>query len=45
MTFLEMHSIDTACDWQILYDAMIAIAEKRLDKAGLAATFRRIFSR
>lgn len=27
-----------------LYDAMIAIAEKRLDKAGLAALFRELFA-
>lgn len=26
-----------------LYEAMIAIAEKRLDKAGLAARFRELF--
>ncbi len=27
-----------------LYDAMIAIADKRLDKAGLAALFRELFA-
>jgi death-on-curing protein len=43
MTFLEMHGIDTTCDWRILHDAMIAIAEKRLDKAGLAQRFREVF--
>ena len=33
LTFLKMN----------LYDAMIAIAEKRLDKTGLAELFRKIF--
>lgn len=43
MTFLEMQGVDTACDWRTLYDAMIAIAEKRMNKAALAALFRKIF--
>jgi len=41
LTFLEANGIDIAkYDGAILYDAMIGIAEKRLDKAGLAAMFR-----
>lgn len=41
LTFLEANGIDIAkYDDAILYDAMISIAEKRLDKAGLAAMFR-----
>jgi death on curing protein len=41
LTFLETNSVDVAIfDRTKLYDAMIAIAEKRLDKAGLAAVFR-----
>ena len=41
LTFLETNRIDVAIfDRTKLYDAMIAIAEKRLDKAGLAAVFR-----
>ncbi len=30
-------------DQERLYDAMIGIAERRLDKAGLAAVFRELF--
>ena len=41
LTFLESNHTDVAqFDGVRLYDAMIAIAEKRLDKAGLAAVFR-----
>ena len=41
LTFLETNSVDVAIfDRTKLYDAMIAIAERRLDKAGLAAVFR-----
>lgn len=41
LTFLELNGVDTErFNGQQLYDAMIAIAEKRLDKAGLAAVFR-----
>jgi death-on-curing protein len=41
LTFLEANGVDIAkYDGAILYDAMIGIAEKRLDKAGLAAMFR-----
>ncbi len=41
--FLEANGVDTTADSDALYDAMIAIAEKRLDKAGLAARFRELF--
>ena len=45
LLFLKANSVDTASyDGLKLYDAMIAIAEKRLDKAGLAAVFRRNIS-
>lgn len=45
LTFLELNGVDVArYDQAILYDAMIGIAEKRLDKAGLAAVFRRNIS-
>lgn len=41
LTFLEANGIDISkYDGAILYDAMIGIAEKRLDKAALAAMFR-----
>ncbi|SDR82573.1 type II toxin-antitoxin system death-on-curing family toxin [Opitutus sp. GAS368] len=41
LTFLEGNGIDIEkYDDAQLYDAMIGIAEKRLDKAGLAAIFR-----
>ena len=42
LTFLELNGVDVALYEQtVLYDAMIGIAEKRLDKAGLAEVFRR----
>jgi len=43
-TFLEMNGVDTAADQSALANAMIAIAERRLDKAGLAALFRELFA-
>ncbi len=42
LAFLELNGIPTSAITDAeLYDAMIAIAEKRLDKAGLAEIFRR----
>ena len=43
LVFLEMNGVvkTKTPDNQVLYDAMIAIAEKRLDKAGLAEILRR----
>ena len=42
LAFLELTGISTSAITNAqLYDAMIAIAAKRLDKAGLAAVFRR----
>jgi len=42
LAFLERNGVATsALDDDRLYDAMIAIAERRLDKAGLAEVFRR----
>lgn len=41
LTFLEVNGMNTsACPDDVIYDALIAIAEKRLDKPGLAAVFR-----
>jgi death-on-curing protein len=41
LTFLEVNGTDIAnYDGAVLYDAMIGIAEKRLDRAALAAMFR-----
>ena len=41
LAFLELNRVSTSAVTNAeLYDAMIAIAEKRLDKAGLAAVFR-----
>ncbi len=42
--FLELNGIDTAADQSALVDAMIAIAERRMDKAALATLFRELFS-
>lgn len=45
LTFLEGNGCDVGkFVGAQLYDAMIAIAEKRLDKAGLAEVFRRRLS-
>ena len=42
LAFLEFNDVSTSAIGSAeLYDAMIAIAEKRLDKAGLAGVFRR----
>ncbi len=42
---LELAGIDTSTPSpDALYDAMIAIANRQLDKAGLAALFRRLFA-
>jgi death-on-curing protein len=40
LTFLEVNRAHTAADDNMLYDAMIAMAAKRLDKAGFAAILR-----
>jgi death-on-curing protein len=40
LTFLEINGVNTSsCTDDSIYNALIAIAEKRLDKAGLAAVF------
>ncbi len=41
LSFLQINSVEQWPEGDVLYDAMIAIAEKRLDKAGLAELFRR----
>ena len=41
LAFLELNGVNTSpCPDEVFYDAMIAIAEKRLDQPGLAAVFR-----
>ena len=41
LTFLEVNGVNTSgCPDDVIYDALIAVAEKRLDKAGLAEVFR-----
>jgi death-on-curing protein len=40
--FLELNSVSTDFDSMPLYDAMIAIAEKRMDKLQLAELFRKL---
>jgi len=41
LTFLRINGVAKLPPAKEIYDAMIAIAEKRLDKAGLAEMFRR----
>ncbi len=43
LTFLEGNGVPTDCDWRPLYEAMIAIAEKRMSKIELAARLRQLF--
>ena len=40
LTFLRINRVVKLPPAEVIYDAMIAIAEKRLDKAGLADLFR-----
>ena len=40
LTFLEVNGVRTTAHDDMLYNAMIDIAKKRLSKAGLAAIFR-----
>ena len=40
LTFLELNDVRATPDDDTLYDAMIAIAKKQLNKAGLAAMLR-----
>lgn len=42
--FLELNGINTEADQSALVDAMLAIAERRMDKAGLTALFRNLFA-
>ncbi len=44
LTFLNLNGVATRGHGEELYAAMIAIAERRLDKPGLAALFREFFA-
>jgi death-on-curing protein len=44
LIFLNLNGIATRGRSDELYEAMIAIAERRLDKPGLAALFRQLFA-
>jgi death on curing protein len=41
LTFLKGNDVKLRVDEVLIYDAMIAIAEKRMTKSGLAAIFRK----
>ena len=41
LTFLRINGVAKLPDASLIYDAMIAIAEKRMDKVALAEMFRR----
>ena len=43
-TFLELNGVTVTRDDGSIYDALIAIAERRMDKVELAALFRRLFA-
>ena len=45
LVFLDLNGVTLADPEGRLYDAMIAIAERRLDKAGLAAVLRELAER
>lgn len=40
LIFLAVNGVAVDYDWKLLYDAMIALADGRLDRAGLAAMLR-----
>ncbi len=40
LTFLRLNKVTKLPSAEVIYDAMIAIAERRLDKSGLAEIFR-----
>lgn len=42
LVFLDWHSVDVNDPGEELYQAMIGLAEKRLDKAGLAKLFKKL---
>jgi len=42
LTFMDCNGISTAFDSTPLYEAMIAIAEKRMDKVEMAALLRKL---
>lgn len=43
LVFYRLNGVETSPAWEDLYECMIAIAEKRLDKPGLAQRFRELF--
>jgi death-on-curing protein len=43
LAFLKLNGIDRIVDWRAIYDAMIAIAEKRMTKNELARLLRELF--
>jgi death-on-curing protein len=43
LAFLETNGVSTATATELLEDAMIGIAEKRVDRSALAALFRQLF--
>lgn len=43
LVFLEQNGVATVTETMALHEAMIAIAERRLDKPGLAAVFCELF--
>ncbi len=45
LAFLKMNGIEKVVPWQTICDAMIAIAEKRMNKAEFAQLFRRLFQK
>lgn len=44
LTFLDMNGIAVFTATDELYEAMMALAERRLDKSGLAAVLHRLYS-
>jgi len=44
-TFLEIHGIDTVCDWRIVYQSMLDIAAGSFSKEDLAELLRSLLDR
>ena len=45
LAFLKLNGVDNVVDWHTIYDAMIAIAEKRMTKSELAGRLRELFEK
>lgn len=45
LAFLKMNGVENVARWETIYEAMIAIAERRMNKPELARLFRELFQK